>query len=187
MRVVRTHPVENFCPALQSDALKHSQDGQNKVVKVCDPEVRSNPIFLTDFSSALVALEASTTGPRVRGGETVSPVDVASSVHGPHEHLQSDDGVDDDDKEDQQRDLDERDESHYDSIEDNLQAGHSRDQPQWSQHSESSQSFCIKTFQLHCREKYIEKSNHDDGEVKEIPSISQVGLLVLPESLGDDS
>ena len=84
---------------------------------------RHKQIFLQHQSGQL---------PRVWRGQTVSSVDITSSVHGTHEHLQSNDGVDDDDKEDQESDLDERDEGHHDGVEDHLQAGNSRDQPQRS-------------------------------------------------------
>ena len=41
---------------------------------------------------------------------------VAGSMHDPHEHLQADDGVDDDDKEDQQSDVEQRDHCHHDGV-----------------------------------------------------------------------
>ena len=70
MTVLGTHPVENLCPALQSDTLEHSQHGQDEVVKVCDPKVGSDPILPTDLPPALVTLEASPTGPEKQNKNT---------------------------------------------------------------------------------------------------------------------
>ena len=53
-------------------------------------------------------------------GEVVRAIDKASFVHGAHEHLEPNDGVDDDDEDDKEGDLDERKERHHDCIEHNL-------------------------------------------------------------------
>ena len=67
-------------------------------------------------------------------------------MHGAHEHLQPDDGVDDNNEEDQEGDLDQRDECHDDSIENHLKARYSGHQAERSEHSKCSQCFCIKPF-----------------------------------------
>ena len=41
-------------------------------------------------------------------------------MHGAHEHLESDDGVDDDHEDDKEGDLDQGEESHHDGVEHNL-------------------------------------------------------------------
>ena len=56
------HPVENLRPPLQSDALEDGQHGQYKVVKVGDPKVGTNPIFLADLAPGLVTEETPTAG-----------------------------------------------------------------------------------------------------------------------------
>ena len=53
-------------------------------------------------------------------GEVVRAIDKACFVHGAHEHLESNDGIDDDDEDDKEGDLDERKERHHDCIEHNL-------------------------------------------------------------------
>ena len=58
--------------------------------------------------------------PWVFVGEVVGAIDKAGFVHGAHEHLKSDDGIDDDDEDDEQGDLDQGKESHHDGVEHNL-------------------------------------------------------------------
>ena len=53
-------------------------------------------------------------------GEVVGAIDETSLVHGAHEHLQSNDGVDDDDKDDEEGDLDKGKERHHDCVQHNL-------------------------------------------------------------------
>ena len=86
-------------------------------------------------------------------------------MHLSHEHLEPNDGIDDDDKQDQERDLDQGNESHHDGVEDHLQAGNTGHQSQGSQHSECSQGLGIKTLQLHGWQEYVEKSDHDNGKI----------------------
>ena len=52
--------------------------------------------------------------------EVVGAIDEAGLVHGAHEHLEANDGVDDDDEDDEEGDLDQRQESHHDGVEHNL-------------------------------------------------------------------
>ena len=65
-----------------------------------------------------------------------------------HEQLKSDDWVDDDDEKYEQGNVDERNDCHEDCIHDNLETRNSRDQSQWSQDTEGSESFNIKAFYL---------------------------------------
>ena len=58
--------------------------------------------------------------PWVFVGEIVRAIDKARFVHGAHEHLEPNDGVNDDDEDDKEGDLDERKERHHDCIEHNL-------------------------------------------------------------------
>ena len=53
-------------------------------------------------------------------GEVVRAIDKACFVHGAHEHLESNDGIDDDDEDDKEGNLDERKERHHNCIEHNL-------------------------------------------------------------------
>lgn len=41
-----TYPVQNICPALHGDALKHREHGKSKIVKVGDAVLRSLPVRL---------------------------------------------------------------------------------------------------------------------------------------------
>ena len=58
--------------------------------------------------------------PWVFVGKIVRAIDKAGLVHRPHEHLEADDGVDDDDEDDKEGDLDEGKERHHDCVEHNL-------------------------------------------------------------------
>ena len=49
-----THPVENLHPSLKGDTLEHSEDGQDKVVKVGDSKVGTLPVFSTNMAFTLV-------------------------------------------------------------------------------------------------------------------------------------
>ena len=53
-------------------------------------------------------------------GEVVCAIDKAGLVHGAHEHLEANDGVDDDDEDDEEGNLDQGKESHHDGVEHNL-------------------------------------------------------------------
>ena len=65
-----------------------------------------------------------------------------------HEQFKTNDGIDDDDKENEQCNIDERNDGHEDGVHDNLETRNSRDQSQWSQDTEGSESFNIKAFYL---------------------------------------
>ena len=69
-------------------------------------------------------------------------------MEGSHEELKSDDGVDDNDEQYQQGNVDERNYGHEDGIHDDLKTRNSRDQSQRPQNTEGSQSFDVKSFYL---------------------------------------
>ena len=69
-------------------------------------------------------------------------------MEGSHEEFKPDDGVDDDDEEDQQGDVDERNDGHEDSVHHDLKTRNSRDQSQRPQNTEGSQSFDVKALYL---------------------------------------
>ena len=69
-------------------------------------------------------------------------------MEGSHEEFKPDDGVDDDNEEYQQGDVDEGNDGHEDGIHDDLKTGNSRDQSQRPQNTEGSQSFDVKAFYL---------------------------------------
>ena len=72
----------------------------------------------------------------------------AGFVKGAHEELETNDGVNDDDEEDKEGDVDQGDDGHEDGIHDDLETWHSGDKPQGSQNSEGSQGFDIKALDL---------------------------------------
>ena len=72
----------------------------------------------------------------------------AGFMESSHEELEPNDGVDDDDEENQQGNIDERNDGHEDGIHDDLKTRNSRDQSQRPQNTEGSQSFDIKAFYL---------------------------------------
>ena len=59
--------------------------------------------------------------PGVRIREPVRAIDEAGPVHLPHEHLEPNDGVDDDDEEDEEGDVEQRDHGHQDGVQHHLQ------------------------------------------------------------------
>ena len=72
----------------------------------------------------------------------------AGFMESSHEELEPNDGVDDDDEENQQGNIDERNDGHEDGIHDDLKTRNSRDQSQRPQNTEGSQSFDVKAFYL---------------------------------------
>jgi len=46
---VITYVIHDVGPAFESDALKDGQHGQSKVVEVCDAEVRTDPVKVTEL------------------------------------------------------------------------------------------------------------------------------------------
>ena len=72
----------------------------------------------------------------------------AGFVECAHEELEANDGVDDDDKEDEEGDVDERNDGHQDGIHDDLETRNTGYESQRPQHSEGSQSFDIKALDL---------------------------------------
>ncbi len=58
--------------------------------------------------------------PGIRVGELARVILVAWLVHDPHEHLEADDGVDDDHKQDEESDVEQRDHRHHYGVQDHL-------------------------------------------------------------------
>ena len=48
LKYMNVYPVEDGCPALHSDALEHSQHGEDDVVKGGDPVVGPLPLLQAD-------------------------------------------------------------------------------------------------------------------------------------------
>ena len=91
----------------------------------------------------------------------------AGFVKGAHEELEANDGVDDDDKEDKEGDVDQGDDGHQDGVHDDLETRDSGDQSQRSQDSESSQSFDIKALDLKDGEHFTDHSVIENRECNE--------------------
>ena len=109
-----TYPVEDLSPALESDALEDGQHGVEEVVEVGDAVVWSLPILPTLRAVGAVV------GAPTRDGllHHLVRVDVeAGLVKDPWEELQPDDGVDKNDKDDEECDVEERDHGHDYTIE----------------------------------------------------------------------
>ena len=114
----KAYPVKDLCPSLQSDALEDSQHGVEEVVKVSYPVVWTLPV--------LPALGP--VGTRVRPTawdgllHHLVRVDVeAGLMEDAGEELQTDDGVDENDKDDEESNVEERDHGHDYTIENDLE------------------------------------------------------------------
>lgn len=145
------YPVEDVGPPLHRDALEHRQHGEEEVVKVGDPSIGTVPPAptLCAVDDTLTAVAGKGTRHRVvfyiviwrtmgtKQGKCsptrsrrkppssmylcTCPCVVAGPVHASNEELQTDDGVDDDDKENQQGNVEQGNHGLHDGVEHDLQ------------------------------------------------------------------
>ena len=117
MQQCGTYPVKDLSPALQRDALEDGEHGVEEVVKVGDPIVGSVPVL-----PALCALRT-LIGPSAWNGvlhHLIGVVVEAGFVEDAGEELQADDGVDKNDKNDEECNVKERNHCHNYTIKNDL-------------------------------------------------------------------
>ena len=90
----------------------------------------------------------------------------ASFVESSHEQLKTNDGVDDDDKENKEGDVNEGNDCHEDGVHDDLKTWNTRNQTKRSQNSEGSQSFDIKPLDLQDGKNLTDHSEKESSLVK---------------------
>ena len=145
----------NFCQdvkrriSLKSLAVLCSLYFYKKKIELLLQQFNKNDVVKIVFCFS--ALYLFIRGGLIRRKKTVFPTCYfieAGFMESSHEEFKPNDGVDDDDEEHQQGDVDERNDGHEDSIHDDLKTRYSRDQSQRPQNTEGSQSFDVKAFYL---------------------------------------
>ena len=112
-----TYPVKDLSPALQCDALEDGQHGVEEVVEVGDPVVGAVPVL-----PALGTL-GTLVGSSTRNGvfhHLICVVVEAGFVQNAREELEADDGIDKNDKNDEERNVKERNHCHNYTIKNDL-------------------------------------------------------------------
>ena len=113
----RTYPVKDLSPSLQRDALEDGQHGVEEIVEVGDPVVGSVPVL--PALRSLGTLVGSSTWNGVFH-HLIRVVVEAGFMEDAREELQADNGIDKNDKNDEECNVKERNHCHNYTIKNNL-------------------------------------------------------------------
>ena len=107
----------------------------------------------------------------------------ARLVHFPGEEFQANDGVDHDDEDDQERNVQQRNHRLDDGIQHDLQTWDSRHESQRTQDAERAQSLHIESLSHDAGESDGHEADHYDHEVQDVPHTPQVGSWMQHQSI----